>query len=74
MHEHLWNKVRFSALSCWRMRTFQWLLGMEVMLHALNTGIQLLNAIDNEREILQYEPTGSRRVLGPGFLSATDQG
>jgi hypothetical protein len=49
------------------MRTFQWLFGMEVMLHALNAGIQLLDAIDNEREILHYESTGGLRILGPCF-------
>ena len=49
------------------MHTFQWLFGMEVILHALDTGIQLLDTIDNEREILHYESTGVRRILGSCF-------
>ena len=50
------------------MRTFQWLFGIEVILHALNNGIQLLDAVYDERKVLYYEATGSLRVLGPGFL------
>lgn len=50
------------------MRTFQWLFSMEVILHALNNGIQLLDTVYDERKILYYEATGSLWVLGPGLL------
>jgi hypothetical protein len=42
---------------------------MEVISHALNTGVRMLDPIDNEREVLHYESTGSLRILGPCFVA-----
>lgn len=50
------------------MRTFQWLFGVEVVLHALDTEIQLVNAIDDRWKILQHKPAGSVGMLGSGRL------
>jgi hypothetical protein len=47
----------------WRNHTFQWLLGVKVISHALNPLIKTSNLAQHGRQVLEHQATRSIRVL-----------